>query len=102
MELDLSNRSLLIFQALSSETRLKIIYFLSNQKKSISEIADYLQISKAITTRHVQQMEDAGLLASERGVGKNRNKKMVFLKLMISIFCFQRKFIPNSSSILLI
>lgn len=81
MELDLSNLSLPVFEALASETRLKIIRFIGNEKKSIGEIAQYLGISSAITTRHVQQMEDAGLLNSERGIGKNRNKKMVFLKV---------------------
>ncbi|WP_207942248.1 hypothetical protein DOK78_000660 [Enterococcus sp. DIV2402] len=81
MELDLSKESRLVFQALASETRLKIIRFLGNQKKSIGDIADYLKISKAITTRHIQQMEDCGLLGSERGINEHRNKKIVYLKV---------------------
>ncbi|MGX7351611.1 hypothetical protein RU97_GL001029 [Enterococcus canis] len=81
MELDLGKLSLPVFEALASETRLKIIHFIGSEKKSIGEIANHLHMSSAITTRHVQQMEDAGLLASERGIGKNRNKKMVYLKV---------------------
>lgn len=81
MELDLTKHSLTVYEALASETRLKMIHFIGSEKKSISEIAKELQISNAITTRHVQQMEDAGLLDSERGIGANRNKKMVFLKV---------------------
>lgn len=81
MELDLESHSLPIYECLASETRLKILKFIGNQKKSIGEIANYLEMSNAIVTRHVQQMEDAGLLNSERGLGKNRNKKMVFLKV---------------------
>lgn len=81
MELDLEKYSLPVYECLASETRLKMLKFIGNRKKSIGEIADYLNMSNAIVTRHVQQMEDAGLLNSERGVGENRNKKMVFLKV---------------------
>lgn len=81
MEIDLSNLSLPVFEALASETRLKILRFIGSEKKSIGEIASQLGISNAITTRHVQQIEDAGLLDSERGTGKDRNKKFVFLKI---------------------
>ncbi|MER2002975.1 MAG: ArsR/SmtB family transcription factor [Enterococcus casseliflavus] len=80
MELDLSKEALPIYEALASQTRLSMLRYIGNEKKSISEIAQALQISNAITTRHVQQMEDAGLLDSERGTGTNRNKKLVFLK----------------------
>ena len=81
MELDLSTLSLPVFDALASATRLKIIRFIGNHKRSIGEISNHLQMSNAIITRHVQQMEDAGLLDSERGTGSNRNKKLVFLKV---------------------
>jgi predicted transcriptional regulator len=81
MELDLESYSLPIYECLASETRLKILKFIGNQKRSIGEIAKHLQLSNAIITRHIQQMEDAGLVNSERGVGTNRNKKMVFLKV---------------------
>lgn len=81
MELDISKSSLPVFEALASKTRLELIQYIGNGKKSIGEIARHLGISSAITTRHVQQLEDAGLLASERGTGENRNKKMVFLKV---------------------
>lgn len=81
MELDISKISLPVFEALASETRLKLIQFIGGEKKSIGEIAKYLGISNAITTRHVRQLEDAGLLNSERGIGENRNKKLVFLNV---------------------
>ncbi|MDL2300854.1 helix-turn-helix domain-containing protein [Lachnospiraceae bacterium OttesenSCG-928-D06] len=81
MELDLSNYSLPVFEALASKTRLNILRYIGNRQKSIGEIASHLKISNAITTRHVQQMEDAGLLDSVRGTGEKRNKKLVFLKV---------------------
>lgn len=95
MELDLNDESNAVYQALSSKTRLKILRFIGNQKKSISEISDFLKISKAITTRHVQQMEDCGLLDSERGTGENHNKKMVFLKVDDIHIIFPEKIYPE-------
>ena len=81
MELDLSTYSLPVLEALASKTRINILLFIGNNKKSIGEIAQNLKLSNAIVTRHVQQMEDAGLLGSERGIGTNRNKKLVYLKV---------------------
>lgn len=81
MQLDISNDSLPVYEALASKTRLQLLQFVGNEKRSVGEIAKHLGISNAITTRHIQQLEDAGLLDSERGTGKNRNKKMVFLKV---------------------
>lgn len=81
MELDISKLSLPVFEALASETRLKIIRFIGSDKKCIGDIACHLGVSNAITTRHVQQMEDSGILDSERGKGKDRSKKFVFLKV---------------------
>lgn len=95
MELDLTAYSLPVYEALASKTRLNIIRFISNGKKSIGEIAAHLEISNAITTRHVQQMEDAGILDSERGTGKNRSKKFVFLKIDDIHITFPEKIYPS-------
>jgi len=81
MELNLSSRSLQVYEALGSKTRLKILEFIGGNKRSVSEIATFLNLSNSITTRHIQQLEDCGILDSERGIGKDRNKKLVFLKI---------------------
>jgi len=81
MELDLSPLSLRVYEALASETRLKILEFIGGNKRSVSEIATFLNVSNSITTRHIQQLEDCGILDSERGRGKDRNKKLVYLKV---------------------
>ena len=81
MELNLEHHSLPIYKALASEVRLDILRYIGSGKRSIGEIAGHIGLSNAITTRHVQQMEDAGLLDSERGTGIDRNKKLVFLKV---------------------
>ncbi|MDA3972552.1 ArsR family transcriptional regulator [Enterococcus thailandicus] len=91
MELSLDERSLPVFECLASATRLEILKFIGSEKKSVGEIAKHLEISSAITTRHIQKMEDAGLIHSERGVGANRNKKMVYLKVDDINICFPEK-----------
>lgn len=81
MELNLSTKSLPVYEALGSKTRLKMLEFIGGGKRSVSEIAEFLNLSNSITTRHIQQLEDCGILDSERGVGVNRNKKLVFLRI---------------------
>ncbi|MGX7418253.1 ArsR/SmtB family transcription factor [Carnobacterium gallinarum] len=79
MELDLSKDSLIVYEALASETRLKILELLGNNKLNISEIAEHLQLSSAIITRHIQKMEEARLVKSEKKPGRSGVQKMVYL-----------------------
>ncbi|CZR07442.1 Predicted transcriptional regulator [Trichococcus flocculiformis] len=79
MELDISKNSLAVYEALSSETRLNIIQFLGKEKRNISEIATALGLSNAIITRHVQKMEAANIIKSEKIPGKSGIQKLVFL-----------------------
>ncbi|MGO4936055.1 ArsR/SmtB family transcription factor [Fundicoccus sp. Sow4_H7] len=81
MELDLSSHSLKVYEALASQTRLDILNFIGADEKSISEISEFLNLSNAIISRHVQQLEDAGLLNSIRGRNENRNKKLVSMRI---------------------
>lgn len=81
LQLDLTEDSLLIYETLASATRLKMLNIIGNEKISVGEIAKQLNLSNAIITRHIQKMEDAKLIHSERGTGKNKGKKMVFLNV---------------------
>lgn len=97
MQIDLTQNSLPILQALASDTRIKIIEFIGNDKKSVGEIANFLHLSNAITSRHIQQLEDAYIVESERGTGKNRNKKMIYLKVDDLHILFPEKIYRNYS-----
>lgn len=79
MELDLSPDSLIVYEALASETRLKILQLLGAHKLNISEIAEHLQMSSAIVTRHIQKMEEAHLVKSEKKPGRSGTQKIVYL-----------------------
>lgn len=62
MLLDMNDRSLPVYKALSSPARLKIIRLLAARPYSIKELSAKLGISQTITLRHVNQLKAAGLL----------------------------------------
>ncbi len=57
MQLDISNESLPVYEALASSVRLKIIQLLSLNKMSVKELASELGLSSAIVTMHVKKLE---------------------------------------------
>lgn len=56
--------NLSFFQALASESRLKIIEELSEGDKNIKELASILNLSSAIVTRHITTLEEEGIVKS--------------------------------------
>ena len=58
------------FQALASKTRLQIINLLVDKNRSISELSSQLNLSSAVVTKHINIMEDAGIITSisEKGI----------------------------------
>lgn len=74
LQLDLSSNSLPVYEALASEVRLKILQKISQKEYSITELAAELGLSKAITTKHVQKLEQARLVQADRS--KSGHKKV--------------------------
>lgn len=66
MQLDISEDSLPVYEALASAVRLQIIQLLSKNKLSIKELASELNLSSAIVTMHVKKLENAGLITTDR------------------------------------
>ncbi|MFC5466236.1 ArsR/SmtB family transcription factor [Lederbergia graminis] len=58
------------FQALASKTRLQIINLLLDRDRSISELSSELDLSAAVITKHINILEDAGIITSisEKGI----------------------------------
>lgn len=77
MKLDISHNSLNVYKALANDTRLDILNLVAENDSNITEIAKALNISKAITTRHVQQLIDAGLLIHRIKQKKSGSQKIV-------------------------
>lgn len=66
MQLDITDSSLDVYEALASPVRLKIIRLLSKQAMSVKDLATALDISSPIVTKHLSKLEDAELIESQR------------------------------------
>ena len=55
-----------IFEALSSAPRRQILSYLSEDKMTAGEIAEQFDISKPSISKHLNILENAGLVSSER------------------------------------
>lgn len=58
------NKNLPFFQALASDTRLKIISLLQNKEMSIKELSSALNISSAVVTKHINILEEVDIIES--------------------------------------
>ena len=66
MKINISEKWLPVYEALSSSVRLKIINFLALQPMNIKQLAQQLGLSSAIVTMHVKKLEAASLIRCER------------------------------------
>lgn len=66
MKMDVSEKWLPVYEALSSEVRIKIINLLAENSLNIKQLAQRLGLSSAIVTMHVRKLEGAGIVRSER------------------------------------
>lgn len=75
MEIKVNSDNVLFFNALASETRLKIIENLLPEHKNIKELAHELQLSSTIIAKHIEILEQANIVKCEnikanRGIQK--------------------------------
>ncbi|WP_314060466.1 ArsR family transcriptional regulator [uncultured Vagococcus sp.] len=66
MQLDITNDSLKVYEALASDVRLAIIRLLATSKMNIKEIAEELDLSSPIITMHIKKLEEAGIIKTEK------------------------------------
>lgn len=83
MDLDISPKSLSTFAALDSEVRLTIIKLLSQKKMNVTDISNALNLSNAITTKHLNKLEDANIIRTKR-VGKQRISALCIDNITVS------------------
>lgn len=79
IQLDISKNSLVVYEALNSEVRLEILQLLSENKMNIKELAKKVGLSSAIITRHIQKLEEAQLIKTEKVPGKSGIQKISYL-----------------------
>lgn len=66
MDLSLTNNSLPAFSALDNPVRLEIINLLSKAKMNVKEIAEAVNLSSTMTLMHLNKLEDAHIIRSEK------------------------------------
>ena len=71
MQLDISDDSLKVYEALASSVRIRIIQLLSKNKMSIKDLAQALGLSSAIVTMHIRKLEEANIIKTEK-VGQSK------------------------------
>lgn len=79
MQLTLGNDDLPVYEALASEVRLHILQLLCKQKMNVKELAAELKLSSSIMTMHINKLEKAGLIKTERVKGKSGIQKISVL-----------------------
>lgn len=81
MKLDVTTANMRVLECFSSETRVRMIELLNEKAYNIGELAEALGLSSAIITKHIQKLEEAGLVATENTVGKRGTQKRCTLKV---------------------
>ncbi|MED4125031.1 transcriptional regulator [Halalkalibacterium halodurans] len=79
MQLDISNESLPVYEALASKVRLAIIQQLTRKSMNIRELAEAVGLSSAIMTMHIKKLEKAGIIRTEMVPGKAGIQKLCIL-----------------------
>ena len=90
-----ASQSVELFQALSSQTRVKILELLSERGMNIGDLAQVLGISQPTVTKHVQVLERAGLIESDYSPGVQGMQKKCSLVYHRFIVSFETVEIPE-------
>lgn len=78
-EVSIHPNSLALFEALASDTRLKMIELLADSPMNIKELAAHLGLSSAIVTKHIQKLEEGGIVSCEAIPAKRGMQKQCHL-----------------------
>lgn len=89
MEIEVGTRHMPLLECLSSETRVRIIEMLRDKPMYVKEIADELSLSSAIVTKHMQKLEQAGIVSTHMAAGTRGKQKICTLSLERLVLLFQ-------------
>lgn len=89
MQLNVTTENMLFFKCLSSETRVQIIQLLSERAYNLRELAALLNLSPGIITRHIDMLEECGIIWCENISGKRGVQKVCRLALEQASLTFQ-------------
>lgn len=80
--------NLKILKAMSNETRLKLLYFLSDGEKCVCKILPKIRRSQPTVSGQLKKMENLGLLSSRRN-GKHILYKISSAKIKKMLRCLK-------------
>ena len=89
MEISVNRDNFSILESFSSSTRIRIIELLNEQPMNIRALSEALDIKPPIVTRHIQMLEQAGIVRSELIAGKRGQQKLCYLQLDQMILNFR-------------
>ncbi|GAE93409.1 transcriptional regulator [Gracilibacillus boraciitolerans JCM 21714] len=81
MQLEIDKASLPVYEALASKVRLEMIQLLSKNKMNIKELSSALGISSPIVTKHIEKLEKADIIRTEKIPGKSGLQRISILKV---------------------
>lgn len=79
MKTEISEKWLPVYEALSSDVRIKIINLLAENPLNIKQLAQQLELSSAIITMHVKKLEKAEIIRCERKSANGSVQKLCYL-----------------------
>ncbi len=99
MNIDVTMENLDFFQCFSSKSKIKIIELLGIGPQNIGDLAKNLDVSSTIVTRHISEMENAGIVISEMISGKRGQQKVCSLAVnkVVLNFIQQEKELKTTS-----
>ena len=81
MNISVHTKNMRIFEALASETRVRVLEVLMDGDKNIGELAKILGVSSSIMTRHISILENSGFVQTRNVPGKRGLQKKCSLAL---------------------
>lgn len=91
-------QALPFFQALANKNRLDIIMLLKEKEASIKDLSLALDLSSALITKHIQLLEEAGIVKSYSRPGKRGLKKLCYLALNEAQIIFNNNYREKARS----
>lgn len=90
MNIEVSTANMKFLECFASETRVRIIELLREQSRNIKSLSMALGIQPPIVTRHVQMLEEAGIIRSELVPATRGMQKLCILQLGEATLNFKR------------
>jgi len=88
MRINVSQDNIDFFHCFSSKNKLHIIELLREKPRNIGELANIINVSSTIITRHINEMEKSGIVKSTLESGKRGKQKICSLNIKEVILNF--------------